>query len=83
MQQTVIQAWLDDQCGQIGGATGGVVMLDARAGGKALTSAASWPPAVAPVRNWRTRRRRRSSGQQALSQGRMNGAAASGPDRVR
>ena len=38
-----IQAWLDKQCGEITGATGGVVMLVPRSGDTTLTPAASWP----------------------------------------
>ncbi len=40
---TVIQAWLDKQCGEITGATGGIVMLVPRNGDPKLTPAASWP----------------------------------------
>jgi RND family efflux transporter MFP subunit len=40
---TAIQAWLDKQCGEIGGVTGGVVMLVPRNGGARLAPAASWP----------------------------------------
>jgi RND family efflux transporter MFP subunit len=40
---TAIQAWLDKQCDEIGGVTGGVVMLMPRNGAAQLAPAASWP----------------------------------------
>src|SRR5512143_2959543 len=40
---TAIQAWLDKQCGEIGGVTGGVVMLVPRGGDARLAQAAAWP----------------------------------------
>jgi RND family efflux transporter MFP subunit len=40
---SAIQAWLDKQCDEIGGVTGGVVMLVPRGGDARLAPAASWP----------------------------------------
>ena len=40
---SAIQAWLDKQCGEIGGVTGGVVMLVPRGGDARLAQAAAWP----------------------------------------
>jgi RND family efflux transporter MFP subunit len=42
IMNTAIQAWLDQQCGEIGGVTDGIVMLVPR-GEARLAPAASWP----------------------------------------
>jgi hypothetical protein len=44
---SAIQVWLDQQCTQIDGAAGGVVMLLPRGGKAPLAAAASWPAGAA------------------------------------
>ena len=81
MQQTVIQAWLESQCGQISGATGGVVMLLPRSGGSALSSAASWPRGGGAGQELEAAAKAAYERQQPLSQGRLNGAERPRPGR--
>jgi RND family efflux transporter MFP subunit len=73
MQQTVIQDWLESQCGQINGAARGVVMLASRRDG-GLSSAASWPPGGRATQELEDAARFAFERQQPLSQGRLNGA---------
>jgi RND family efflux transporter MFP subunit len=73
MQQTVIQDWLEDQCGQIDGASRGVVMLASRRDG-GLSSAASWPPGGRATQELEDAAKFAFEREQPLSQGRLNGA---------
>ena len=73
MQQTVIQDWLESQCGQIDGAARGVVMLASRRDG-GLSSAASWPPGGRATEELEDAAKTAFERQQPLSQGRLNGA---------
>ena len=73
MQQTVIQDWLESQCGQINGAARGVVMLASRRDG-GLSSAASWPPGGRATQELEDAAKFAFERQQPLSQGRLNGA---------
>jgi multidrug efflux pump subunit AcrA (membrane-fusion protein) len=73
MQQTVIQDWLESQCGQVDGATRGVVMLASRRDG-GLSSAASWPPGGRATQELEDAAKIAFERQRPLSQGRLNGA---------
>lgn len=73
MQQTVIQDWLESQCGQINGATRGVVMLASRRDG-GLSSAASWPPGGRATQELEDAAKVAFERQQTQAQDRLNGA---------
>src|SRR5262245_35179840 len=78
MQQSVIQDWLESQCGQINGATRGVVMLASRRDG-GLSSAASWPAGGRASEELEDAAREAFERQQTQAQERLNGAGRPTP----
>ena len=71
--QANIQAWLDEQCRQIDGATGAVVMVLPR-NSAALVPAAHWPPGGIPGEGLAAAAKAAYEKRQTLSQPRLNGA---------
>lgn len=79
---TAIQVWLDKQCAEIAGATGGVVMLLPRGAKAPLAPAASWPAGAAANDELEAAAKAAYERQSPLTHPRMNGAGrpvAQGP----
>ena len=71
--QASIQAWLDEQCRQIDGATGAVVLVLPR-NGAGLVPAAHWPAGGIPGEGLAAAAKAAYEQRQALAQPRLNGA---------
>jgi len=71
--QANIQAWLDEQCRQISGATGAVVLVLPR-NSVSLVPAAHWPPGGLPGEGLAAAAKAAYERRQPLSQPRLNGA---------
>jgi hypothetical protein len=71
---SAIQVWLEMQCAEIAGATGGVVMLLPRGGNAALAAAASWPAGAAANEELEAAAKTAYERQSAVTQPRLNGA---------
>ena len=71
--QANIQAWLDEQCRQINGATGAVVLVLPR-NSTSLVPAAHWPPGGLPGEGLAAAAKAAYEKRQPLSQPRLNGA---------
>jgi RND family efflux transporter MFP subunit len=71
--QATIQAWLDEQCRQINGATGAVVLVLPR-NSTSLVPAAHWPPGGLPGEGLAAAAKAAYEQQTPLSQPRLNGA---------
>ncbi len=71
--QANIQAWLDEQCRQINGATGAVVLVLPR-NSTSLVPAAHWPPGGLPGEGLAAAAKAAYEQRQPLSQPRLNGA---------
>jgi RND family efflux transporter MFP subunit len=77
MQKTLFQDWLDSQCGQITGATGGVLMLVPRGGAGGLSPAACWPRGSEVGKELEDAARVAFERREPLTQARLNGAQRS------
>ena len=71
--QANIQAWLDEQCRQINGATGAVVLVLPR-NSTSLVPAAHWPPGGLPGEGLAAAAKAAYEQRHPLSQARLNGA---------
>jgi RND family efflux transporter MFP subunit len=71
--QANIQAWLDEQCRQINGATGAVVLVLPR-NSASLVPAAHWPPGGQPGEGLAAAAKAAYEQRQPLAQARLNGA---------
>ncbi len=71
--QATIQAWLDEQCRQINGATGAVVLVLPR-NSASLVPAAHWPPGGLPGEGLAAAAKAAYERREPLSQPRLNGA---------
>jgi len=71
---SAIQVWLEMQCAEIAGATGGVVMLLPRGGNAPLAAAASWPAGEAANEELEAAAKAAYERQSPLTQPRLNGA---------
>jgi hypothetical protein len=71
---SAIQVWLDQQCAQIDGAAGGVVMLLPRGGRAPLAAAASWPAGAAANEELEAAAKAAYEQQAPQAQPRLNGA---------
>jgi hypothetical protein len=71
---SAIQVWLEKQCAEIAGATGGVVMLLPRGGNAPLAAAAAWPTGGAANEELEDAAKAAYERQTAITQPRLNGA---------
>jgi RND family efflux transporter MFP subunit len=76
--QATIQAWLDEQCRQINGAIGAVVLVLPR-NSASLVPAAHWPPGGLPGEGLAAAAKTAYEVQQPLAQPRLNGAERPSP----